>query len=107
MKLRRLSAVFAMLCLFAMGGFAQKSKGKQHVLKGMVIDLSKDSITVDHGQVEGYSKAATKSYKVDKPEVLAKVKKGDHIEATVYDMDDTLYGVKVAPYYDDRILPVK
>jgi hypothetical protein len=101
MKLKRLFVVLAMMCLFVMVGCAQQSKGKRYVLKGMVTNLTKDSVTVDHGRIEGYSKAAIKPYKIDKPEILAKVKKGDHIQATVYDNDDTLYDVEVAPYYDD------
>jgi Cu/Ag efflux protein CusF len=39
--------------------------------------------------------AMTMPYKVDKPDLLSKVKTGDEIEATVYDDDYTLYNLKV------------
>ena len=107
MKPKSLSAILAMICLLAMGGLGQQSKGKRHSLKGMVTNVSKDGVTVDHGQIEGYSKAGIRPYRVDKAEVLGTVKKGDHIEATVYDNDDKLYDLKVAPYYDDTARPVR
>jgi len=95
-------------------GMAQQAKGKQHTLRGKVTEVSKDRLTVDHAAVSGYMEAMIMPYKVDTPEVLTKAKKGDEIEATVYEGDYTLYNVKVLPkYYDTvlkanpRIIPIK
>ena len=95
--LKSLAALVAMVGLFAAVGMAQQPKGKPLTLKGKVTDVSKDRLTVEHGNVEGFMAAMTMPYKVDKPDVLAKVKKGDQIEATVYADDFTLYDVKVVP----------
>lgn len=94
MKLLRV--LVALLALVSVG-VAQQAKGKQHTLKGKVTDVSKDRLTVDHAAVPGYMGAMTMPYKVDKPDVLTKVKKDDQIEATVYENDYTLYDVKVVP----------
>lgn len=78
--------------------FAQHApNAKPHQLKGKVTDVGKDKLTVAHGNIEGYMGAMTMPYKVDKADVLAKVKAGDEIEATVYDDDYTLYDVKIVP----------
>lgn len=99
--LKSLAALVAMVCLLAAVGAAQQAKGKQHTLKGKVTDVSKDRLTVNHGDVPGFMSAMTMPYKVDKPDVLTKVKKYDEIEATVYEGDFTLYDVKVLPKYYD------
>jgi Cu/Ag efflux protein CusF len=76
--------------------FAQHAaNAKSHPFKGKVIEVSKDKLTVEHGNIEGFMAAMTMGYKVDKSDVLANVKAGDQIEATVYDDDFTLYNVKV------------
>lgn len=101
MKLQRTlqmcMALLAMVSLLAAVGAAQQAKGKQHTLRGKVTDVGKERLTVDHGKIEGYMSAMVMPYKVDKPDVLTKVKKGDEIEATVYQDDYTLYDVKVLP----------
>ena len=86
-----------MVCLLAAVSAAQQAKGKQHTMKGKVMEVSKDRLTVEHGNIPGFMGAMTMPYKVDKPDVLSKVKKGDQIEATVYEEDYTLYDVKVVP----------
>ncbi len=70
---------------------------KSHTLKGKVTEVGKDKLTVNHGNVEGYMGPMTMPYKVDKVDILSKVKAGDQIEATVYDEYYTLYDVKVVP----------
>jgi len=78
--------------------FAQHpANAKSHPFKGKVTEVSKDKVTVAHGNIEGFMGAMTMGYKVDKPDVLTKVKAGDEIEATVYTDDFTLYDVKVVP----------
>jgi protein SCO1/2 len=101
----RLVAVFAMACFLAVTGFAQQSpapakpaqKGKSHTLAGKVEQVGSDRLTVNHGKVEGYMEAMTMPYKVDKPDILKKVKVGDQISATVYDGDFTLYDIQIVP----------
>ncbi len=82
--------------LFTFSAFAQHaSNAKPHTLTGKVTEVSKDKLTVNHGEVKGYMGAMTMSYKVDKPAILTKLKAGDEIQATVYDADYTLYNVQV------------
>ena len=81
---------------FSFSAFAQHaSNAKPHTLTGKVTEVGKDKLTVNHGEVKGYMGAMTMSYKVDKPDVLKKLKAGDEIHATVYDADYTLYDVQV------------
>jgi Cu/Ag efflux protein CusF len=89
-------AIAAMLAFLVQGAVAQQ-KGKQFTLKGKVTEVGKDALTVNHGNVEGYMGAMTMPYKVDKVDILSKVKAGDEIEATVYADDYTLYNIKIGP----------
>ncbi len=94
--LRLSPAILASIVLLAAAAVAQQpSKGKSHMLHGTVTQVGKDRLTVKHDKIEGYMAAMTMPYKVDKPDVLGKVKAGDDIEATVYEDDYTLYDVKV------------
>jgi Cu/Ag efflux protein CusF len=95
--LHLLSVMFAVACLLGSSASAQKAKGKSHTLEGKVEGVQADRLTVNHGKVEGYMDAMTMPYKVDKPDILKKVKVGDRISATVYDGDYTLYDVQVVP----------
>lgn len=92
-----LAVAFAIACLVGMTATAQQAKGKSHTLEGKVEGVQTDRLTVNHGKVEGYMDAMTMAYKVDKSDVLKKVKVGDRISATVYDGDYTLYDVHVVP----------
>ena len=91
------AVVFAGAALLASSAIAQQAKGKSHTLEGKVEGVQTDRLTVNHGKVEGYMDAMTMPYKVDKPDILKKVKVGDRISATVYDGDFTLYDVHVVP----------
>jgi Cu/Ag efflux protein CusF len=100
MSRRAISAFLLAFCLFLAAAYAQnggKQKGKSHMLHGKVTEVGTSSLTVDHEKVEGYMDAMTMAYKVDKPEQLKNLKKGDMIMATVYDGDYTLYDIKVMP----------
>jgi len=93
-----LMAIFAMTCFLTMIAVAQTpAKGKSHTLNGKVEQVGTDRLTVNHEKVEGYMDAMTMPYKVDKPDILKKVKIGDQIKATVYDGDYTLYNVEIVP----------
>ena len=98
--LHRLVITLAVACLFGMTATAQQAKGKSHTLEGKVEGVQTDRLTVNHGKVEGYMDAMTMPYKVDKPDILKKVKVGDRISATVYDGDYTLYDVHVVPPHE-------
>ncbi len=66
-----------------------------HTLRGKVTAVGEGRLTVNHGNVEGWMGAMTMAYQVDKPEVIAQIKVGDEIRATVYDGDYKLYNVEV------------
>jgi Cu/Ag efflux protein CusF len=76
---------------------AQGNK-KSYVFRGKVesIDAPSKSMTVDGAKVEGWMDAMTMKYEVDNTDVLKTVKKGDTIEATVYEGDVKLYKVHLA-----------
>ena len=76
---------------------AQGKKKNTNTLRGKVesLDAAAKSMTVNHGNVEGWMAAMTMSYKVDNADAFKSVKVGDTIEATVYDGDDKLYKVHV------------
>jgi len=95
----KMLALFALVVLIAMNAVAQApAKGKSHTLNGKVDAVTATGLTVTHDKVEGYMDAMSKMpYKVDKPDILKKVKAGDQIKATVYDGDYTLYDVQVVP----------
>ncbi len=100
MKIHLWAAILAAVCLLGMTASAQPAKGKSHTLEGKVEGVQTDRLVVNHGKVEGYMDAMTMPYKVDKPDILKKVKVGDRISATVYDGDYTLYDVHVVPPQD-------
>jgi Cu/Ag efflux protein CusF len=100
MKLHLWAAILAVACLFGMSATAQQAKGKSHTLEGKVEGVQTDKLVVNHGRVEGYMDAMVMSYKVDKPDILKRVKAGDRISATVYDGDYTLYDIKVEARQD-------
>ena len=94
---RRLAAYLTVVFVLAASAVAQPGKGKSHTLEGKVEAVQATMLTVNHGKVEGYMDAMTMPYKVDKPDLLKKVKVGDQIKATVYDGDYTLYDIQVVP----------
>ena len=97
-SLRVLMMVLAGVALIAPAMVAQQpAKGKSHTLQGKVEQVGADRLTVNHGKIEGYMDAMTMPYKVDKPDILKKVKAGDQIKATVYDGDFTLYEIEILP----------
>lgn len=103
MKLQRtrvLVVVAAVLTLILSSAYAQPSGKKEHQFRGTVqrVDAKTKMLTVDGEAVPGWMSAMTMNYKVDKADVLTKIKAGDQITAKVYDGDfETLYDVQVVP----------
>ena len=100
MKMHMWAAILAAACLLGITATAQQAKGKSHTLEGKVEAVQTDKLVVNHGKVEGYMDAMVMGYKVDKPDILKKIKAGDQISATVYDGDFTLYDIQVKPPQD-------
>ena len=74
-----------------------QGKKKSYVFRGKVesVDAASKSMTVDGEKVEGWMDAMSMKYDVDNADVLKTVKKGDTIEATVYEGNIKLYKVHV------------
>lgn len=73
------------------------SDKKSYVFRGTVtdVDAAMNKLVVANENIPGWMTAMTMNYQVDDPAVLQKLKKGDRIEATVYDGDLKLYQVRV------------
>jgi Cu/Ag efflux protein CusF len=96
MMKRFLSLLAAAVVLVAIC-FGQAGDKKSYTFHGKVesVDQSGKSMKVNGEEVKGWMGAMTMDYKVDDPSVLAKVKPGDRIMATVYDGDYVLHKVQV------------
>jgi Cu/Ag efflux protein CusF len=73
---------------------------KPYAFRGQVqhVDPAANMLTVQGDEIPGWMGAMTMVYGVDNKDVIAKLKPGDRITATVYDGDfQTLHGVAVAP----------
>ncbi|MGC4080790.1 MAG: copper-binding protein [Vicinamibacterales bacterium] len=75
-----------------------QAKGREHSFTGTVesVDTAGKRVSVANDNVPGWMAPMTMSYQVDPPDVLARLKKGDRITATVYDGNfTTLFKVQV------------
>lgn len=91
---------FAITVLAVVAADAQRSGKKEYQFRGTVekVDAKAHTLNVNGEKIEGWMDAMTMLYKVSNPEVLKKLKTGDHITAKVYDGDvSTLYDVQVVP----------
>jgi cobalt-zinc-cadmium efflux system outer membrane protein len=91
----RISAavIILLLCPLMQGQQSRKS----NILRGTVekIDTAGKRLSVANEPIPGGMGAMTMNYSVDKDDVLTRVKAGDHITATMYEGDMTLYNVQV------------
>lgn len=80
----------AVLCL----GQAPAAK-KSYTFHGKVVSVNQDTqrLRVNGEKVDGWMAAMTMNYKIDDWSIVAKLKPGDQITATVYDGDHVLHNV--------------
>jgi Cu/Ag efflux protein CusF len=99
-RTRWIGLLGATLCLllFLPVAYAQERGKKEYVFRGTVekVDAKAKTLTVNNEKIEGWMTSMSMNYGVDNPEVIGRVKVGDHITAKVYEGDFMkLYGVKV------------
>jgi Cu/Ag efflux protein CusF len=101
----RLLAIVAVLLAFCLSTASAQSGKKEYQFRGKIekVDPKANTLTVDGENVEGWMKAMTMIYKVDKADVIKKVKAGDQITAKVYDGDyETLHDVQPVTAKDTK-----
>ena len=90
--------VCALLLLLLPAAHAQQAAKKEYPFHGKVekVDAKNKVLTVDGENVDGWMAAMTMTYRVDKEDVITRVKAGDQITAKVREGDfQTLYDVQV------------
>lgn len=95
--LKQFATILAALLTLAAFTLGQAQNKKAFMFHGKVekVNAGAGTLTVDGEKVDGWMDAMTMDYKVDNPDVLKKIKPGDHIMATVYEGDMTLHKVDV------------
>jgi hypothetical protein len=100
---RRVVLWVTVLCLLstvAYGRQAAKKGKKEFVFAGKVeaVDQKAKTLVVMNEAVPGWSLSTTRTYSVDRQEVLRTVTPGDHVTAKVYEGDSkVLYDLRVFP----------
>jgi hypothetical protein len=73
----------------------QKARGLRFLGRLEAINSTHKTLIVKHGPVQGYAERGIGVYKVDDETVLARLRPGDDISATVFPNDQTLYKIHV------------
>jgi Cu/Ag efflux protein CusF len=97
LQLMRLLTILGVLLSLCISPVSAQSGKKEYQFRGKIekVDAKANTLTVNGETVAGWMKAMTMIYKVDKPDVIKKVKAGDQITAKVYDGDyETLHNVQ-------------
>ena len=99
MTLRISVALLSVFALLRPVADAQSNDRKSSTLRGTVeqVNTATKRISVANEPIPGGMGAMTMNYSVDKEDVLARVKPGDHITAKMYEGDLTLYEIQVVP----------
>ena len=110
-----------MLCslLFSASTPRAQGQGREYEFRGTVesVDAKAQTLTVGKvvtslkdgkGEGGGWTQEFSQAYKVDKPDVLGRVKAGEQIVATVFETDmGTLHDVQAAPPAKQPAPPAK
>lgn len=72
------SAVLGLSLLVGCNGSSSKSE-RQYPIRGRVVAVGKDQITLDHEAIPGYMGAMEMSFAVSKPEMLRGLQPGDQV----------------------------
>jgi hypothetical protein len=98
-----LVTILCFLTAVAYGQQAAKKGKKEFVFAGKVeaVDQKAKTLVVTNDGIPGWRFAMTKTYSVDKPELLQTVTPGDRVTAKVYEGDlKVLYDLRVVPPED-------
>jgi hypothetical protein len=88
----------AVICFLGLSLGAQRQRGAKRGMQFLgriqAVDTARNTVTVKHGPIPGYTGRGTDDYSVDDL-ILKRLQPGDDIRATVYPNDRALYNVKV------------
>lgn len=88
-----------LILLLSAAAIAQPADKKSYTLKGTVerVNTETKRLSVYNEPIPGGMAAMTMNYTVDKPEMLTRVKPGDHIVAVMYEGDMMLHDIQIVP----------
>jgi Cu/Ag efflux protein CusF len=75
-------AIVGLSLLIGCSGGSTKSE-REYPIRGRVVAVSKDQITLDHEAIPGYMGAMEMSFAVSKPELLQGLQPGDQVHGTL------------------------